>query len=76
MKRVSHKNSSGETVTAWVGTGADHYCNSLNYLMIAIQLGEYLNSNAPPVAPATIISARFGGIDVDGDKPAYKSILR
>lgn len=76
MKRVSHKNASGETVTAWASTGPDHYAHALNYLMIAIQLGVYLDRNSAPIAPPTMLSARFGGIDVDGDPHPYKSILR
>ena len=65
MKRVSHKNSQGETVVAWVNTGPDHYANALNYLTIAIQLSNYLALNAGVSAPATVISARFGKVDVD-----------
>jgi hypothetical protein len=76
IKRVSHKNSAGETVTAWVSTGADHYANALNYLMIAIQLGIYLTKNSGPVAPPTMVSAKFGGLNVDGDAPKHNSILR
>ena len=75
MKKVSHQNSSGDRVTAWVNTGPDHYANALNYLMISIQLGVYLAHNAPPAAPVTLISARFGGIDVD-EQPARMGVLR
>jgi hypothetical protein len=76
MKRVSHKNAAGETVTAWASTGADHFAHALNYLMISIQLGVYLDSNSAPIAPPTMLSARFGGIDVDEEPHPYKSILR
>jgi hypothetical protein len=76
MKRVSHKNATGETVSAWVGTGPDHFCNSLNYLMIAIQLSVYLSHNAGPVAPPTFVSARFGGVNVDEENKVRTGTLR
>ena len=76
MKRVSHKNATGETVSAWVGTGPDHYANALNYLMIAIQLGVYLSHNAGPVAPPTFVSARFGGSNVDEENKVRTGTLR
>jgi len=76
MKRVSHNNATGDTVSAWVGTGPDHYANALNYLMIAIQLGVYLSHNAGPIAPPTFVSARFGGINVDEKNAVRAGILR
>lgn len=76
MKLVSHKNAAGETVSAWVNTGADHYANALNYLMIAIQLNNYLVHNSGAVAPAAIVKARFGRQDVDTPSPEYTSMLR
>jgi hypothetical protein len=76
MKRVSHKNSQSEMVTAWVNTGADHYANALNYLCIAIQLGVFISSQAGPAPPPTISTARFGGVDIDTPGNGYTPILR
>lgn len=76
MKKASHTNSSGDQVTAWVGTGPDHYANALNYLMIAIQLGAYLAFHAGPAAPPTFRAARFGAKDLDAAEQKYTSLLR
>lgn len=76
MKKATHTNAAGDTVTAWVGTGPDHYANALNYLMIAIQLGVYLAYHAGPAAPITLRAARFGSKDLDAKEPQYTSLLR
>jgi len=73
MRRVSSKDSQGDTKTAWVNVGPDHYANALNYLMIAMGLCDYLNQYAPVVAPATVIKARFGAEEEISSK--HTSIL-
>ena len=76
MKKTSYTNSAGEKVSAWIGTGPDHYANALNYLMIAIQLGVFLMHNAGAIPPPTVRAARFGVADLDSNPVGNTSLLR
>lgn len=53
MKRVSHRNEAGEEVIAWISTGEDHYCHSLNYAKMAWDMrnGVGGSENVTPCMP-------------------------
>ena len=64
MKRVTSQNKQGDSIAAWVNTSADHYAHSLNYLMIADEMCDYVSKNSVVAVLPHIGRVQFGGAHV------------
>lgn len=73
MKKIKSQNSQGDTVSAWVNTGPDHYAHAINYLMIADSLCDHIPQGAVIPTLPHVGKVRFGGAH---EAPAVEKLVR
>ena len=59
IKRITRENERGEKISSWVNTSDDHFLHALVYLMLSLEIWDYLGSHSPIIVPLGIHTARL-----------------